>query len=287
MRSHALVLVLLCSAAACGRRAHESRNAFRWEDEIPPGSTIHLGTITGSIDVVHAVGRSASVAGSTRWVGRKDPIHFAWRRDGNDVYVCALWTTRGDCGDENVHFGGSDHSWLDMFSLFKRRATNVVASLRVTLPSGVKVDAHTMSGTISMRGATAGASARVLNGSIEIEKSSGPIEAKGTNGSIEVTLDSLAPDDQVLLQSVNGSMTAVLPSNLQAEVQLSTVNGTIKSDFPISASGEISNRKLRGQIGKSSREVRLETVNGNVSLLKQGNPGREPAPSDHAPGAKR
>jgi hypothetical protein len=288
MRSHSLVLVLLCSAAACGRRAHESRDAFRWEEEVPPGSTIHLGTINGRIDVVPAEGRSASVAGSTRWVGRKDPIHFAWRRDGNDVYICALWTTNGDCGDENGGHFGSDHSWLDIFSLFKRRATNVVASLRVTLPTGVKVDAHTMDGGISMRGATAGISARVLNGSIDIEKSAGPIEAKGTNGSIEVALDSLAPDDHVVLETVNGSMTAVLPSNLEGDVQLSTVNGRVKSDFPISTSGEISNRRLRGQIGRSSsREVLLKTVNGNVSLLKQqGDAPGESAMPGHPPRAK-
>ena len=269
MRSHSLLIVLLCSAAACGRRSHESLDAFRWEEEIPPGSTIHLGTVTGRIDVVPINSRTAGVAGSTSWVGRKDPIHFASRRDGNDFYVCALWTAKGDCND-NGRFGGSDHSWLDMFSLFKRRATNAVASLRVSLPAGVKVEAHAVNGSISMRGATSGISARVLNGSIQIDKSSGPVEAKGTNGSIEVTLDSLAPDDHVVLETVNGSMTAVLPSNLDGDVQLSTVNGRVKSDFPISTSGEISNHHLHGQIGRSSsREVLLKTVNGNVSLLKQ------------------
>jgi DUF4097 and DUF4098 domain-containing protein YvlB len=145
-----------------------------------------------------------------------------------------------------------------------------------------------MNGTISMRGATAGVSARVLNGSIKIEKSAGPIEAKGTNGSIDVALDSLAPDDAVTLQSVNGSMTAVLPSNLEGEVQLSTVNGSVTSDFPITASGQINNHHVRGQIGKSSREVRLKTVNGDVSLLKQQGeaPSGEPAPSAHAPRTK-
>jgi putative adhesin len=283
MRSRSLLLVLLCSAAACGRRSHESQDAFRWEQEIPPGSTIHLGTITGRIDVVPTHGRSALVGGSTQWVGRKDPIRFASRRDGNDFYVCALWTTRGDCGDSGDHFGGSDHSWLDIFSLFKRRSTNAVASLRVSLPPGVKVDAHTVNGTISMRGVTSGINARVLNGSIEIDKSAGPVEAKGTNGSIEVALDSLAPDDQVVLESVNGSMTAVLPSTLEAEVQLSTVNGSVKSDFPINTSGEISNRHLHGQIGRSSREVLLKTINGNISLLKQqGEPPAATAPPDHA-----
>jgi Putative adhesin len=268
MRPHPLLLVLLCTAAACGRRAHESRDAFRWEQEVPPGTTIHLRTITGGIEVVPATGQSARIAGTTRWVGRKDPIRFAWTRDGNDVYVCALWSANADCQSGNDSFRGSDHSWLDMFSLFKRRSTNAVASLRVALPPGVKVDAHTVSGSISMHGATSGITAQTLNGSIDIDKSAGPVEAKGTNGSIEVALDSLAPDDRVVLESVNGSMTAILPPSLEADVQLSTVNGRVKSDFPISTD-DISNHRLHGQIGKSSREVLLRTVNGNVSLLKQ------------------
>jgi hypothetical protein len=278
MRSHSLLLVLLCSATACGRRAHESRDAFQWQEEIEPGTTIHLGTLTGRIDVVPADGRAARVAGSTHWVGRKDPIRFAWRRDGNDVYVCALWTTHGECSDNMDHFGGSGRSWLDMFSLFKRRSTDAVASLRVALPPGVKVDAHAVNGSISMRGATAGVNARVLNGSIDIDNSAGSVEAKGTNGSIQVSLDSLAPDDQVVLETVNGSMTAVLPPSLQAEVQLSTVNGRVKSDFPISTAGEINPHHLRGQIGQSSREVLLRTINGNISLLKQGGSSSDASP---------
>jgi hypothetical protein len=224
--------------------------------------------MTGRIEVIPADGRSARVAGSTHWVGRKDPIRFAAHRDGDDVYVCALWSSRGDCTDDRG-FSGSDHSWLDMFSLFKRRSTNAMASLRLSLPPGVRVDAHTMNGSISMVGATAGATARTLNGSINIEHSAGPIEARGTNGSIDVSLDSIGPDDELTLQSVNGSMTAVVPADFEGEVQLSTVNGGVRSDFPITTDGEISKHKLHGQIGSSSREVVLKTVNGNISLLKQ------------------
>ncbi|HZI42944.1 MAG TPA: DUF4097 family beta strand repeat-containing protein [Gemmatimonadaceae bacterium] len=280
------LIVPLCVVAACGRRAHESPDAFRWDEEIPPGSTIHLGTVTGRIDVLPTSGRSARVAGSTQWFGRKDPIHFTWRRDGDDFYVCALWSSGGRCS-ENMDHLGSNHSWLDMFSLFKRRPTNVVASLRVWLPEGVKVEARTMNGSISARGATSGVNARTLNGSIDIDKSAGPIEAKGINGSIQVSLDSLAPDDEVTLESVNGSMTAVLPGTLEAEVQLSTVNGQVTSDFPISATGKISPHNLHGQIGESSREVHLKTVNGNVSLLKQQGPSpAESRAPERAPRAR-
>jgi hypothetical protein len=267
MRTVASLLALVCAVTACGRRAHDAPDTFRWEEEIEPGTTIHLQTTTGRIDVMPTGGRSARVSGSTHWVGRQDPIHFAWHRDGEDVYVCALWSGRGNCS-EGSGFGDSDHSWLDMFSLFKRRSTNAMASLRVELPAGVKVDARSLNGTISMVGTSGGINARTLNGSINMQRVSGPIEAKSTNGRIDLVVDSLGAEDPVVIEGVNGSMTAVLPSNLQAEVQLSTVNGGVRSDFSVSSEGEQSNHRLHGQIGNSSREVVLKTVNGNVSLLK-------------------
>jgi DUF4097 and DUF4098 domain-containing protein YvlB len=134
----------------------------------------------------------------------------------------------------------------------------------------VTVEARTITGGISLRGATAGVTAKTLNGAIKIEHSAGAIEAKGVNGGIRVALDSLGPDDNVKLESVNGSTTAVLPSSFEGEVQLRTVNGGVRTDFPVTADGEMSNRELHGQIGKSSsREIELRTVNGDVSLLRQ------------------
>jgi len=270
MRS-ACVAIAMLSATACGNRAHDAPDAFHWETDIPAGSTLHLRTSVGGIEVVPSHTRSMSVSGSTHWVGRRDPIRFAWRRDGDDVYVCALWSSRGDCNDESGGFRDSRRSWLDMFSLFKHRSTNAVASLRVALPAGVTVHAHTMTGEISLRGATAGVTAQTLNGAIHVDHAAGPIEAKGVNGEIRVALDSIGPDDNISIQSVNGGATAVLPADIAGEVQLSTVNGGVRTDFPITANGEMSTRDLHGQIGKSSsREIELRTVNGDVSLLKQG-----------------
>src|SRR5438874_3577652 len=264
-----LPLVALLCTAACGRRAHEVPDAFRWEEEVAPGSTIHLRTASGHIEVTPAAGASARIAGSTRWVGRENPIHFAWTREGSDVYVCALSTRGGDCTQDKEPFARSNHSWLDMFSLFKHRPTDVVASLRLSVPAGVKVDARATNGTITLHGVTAGIIALAVNGSINIAGSSGSVEAKGTNANISVALDSLDADDRVVLESINGNMTARLPASLEGNVELSTINGKIRSDFPISTEGDLSRHKLHGQIGTSSREVLLRTVNGNVSLLKQ------------------
>jgi DUF4097 and DUF4098 domain-containing protein YvlB len=162
-----------------------------------------------------------------------------------------------------------------MFSLFKRRSTDARASFRVELPSQVKVDASTMNGAIALAGVTGGINARTLNGSIDINHAAGAVDAKSTNGSIAAVIDSLGSDDEVALEGVNGSMTAVLPQDLEAEIQLSTVNGGIRSDFDVTTQGELSKHRLHGQIGSSSREIVLKTVNGNVSLLKH--PGEDTA----------
>lgn len=266
-------LLALCAVMACGRRAHDSPDAFRWEAELEPGTTIHLRTGSGRIDVIPGSGRFARVSGATHWVGRNDPIHFAWKHDGDELYVCAQRSNRGDCDEDGGSFGDSGHSWLDIFSLFKRRSTNAMASFRVELPSQIKVDASTMNGTISLAGVTGGISARTLNGSIDINHAAGPVEAKSTNGSIDAVIDSLGSEDEVALEGVNGSITAVLPADLEAEVELRTVNGGIRSDFAVTTEGELSKHRLRGQIGSSSRDVLLKTVNGNVSLLRR--PGEE------------
>jgi len=216
-------------------------------------------------------------------VGRNDPIRFAWKRDGDELYVCALRSSRSDCDEHSGSFGESGHSWLDIFSLFKRRSTNAMASFRVELPSQVKIDARTMNGTISLSGVTGGIDAATVNGSIDIHHAAGAVEAKSTNGNIDAVIDSLASDDEVTLKAVNGSMTAVLPPDLEAEVDLSTVNGSIRSDFAVTTEGELSKRHLHGQIGSSSREITLKTVNGNVSLLKSSGETDEEPPRPPKP----
>jgi len=275
MRMPISVLGLLCVVGACGGRAHDMPDAFHWETQLEPGTTLHLATATGQIEVAPARDRQLRVSGSTHWVGRKDPIHFAWRQDGDEVYVCALSSSRGNCSDRGDSFGGSGGSWLDMFSLFKHRSTGGMASIKVELPPGVAVDAHTMNGSISLVGATGGIKARTLNGSINIQDAAGPIDARGTNSSIHVSLDSLGPDDEVTLKTVNGSTTVVAPAEVEGQVRLRTVNGGVRSDFPITAE-RTSNHEIRGQIGQSSREITIETVNGNASLLKANGPSKGP-----------
>ena len=58
--------------------------------------------------------------------------------------------------------------------------------------------------------------------------------------------------------------------DLDADVELTTVNGRFHSDYEVTLSGRVDPRHLRARIGRGGRRVRLTTVNGNVELRRRG-----------------
>ena len=59
-----------------------------------------------------------------------------------------------------------------------------------------------------------------------------------------------------------------MPSQLSTEVQASTVNGEIESDYPVLVTGKFGPRRMRGTIGSGGRSLNLSTVNGGIKLRK-------------------
>jgi DUF4097 and DUF4098 domain-containing protein YvlB len=68
---------------------------------------------------------------------------------------------------------------------------------------------------------------------------------------------------------VNGSIHLDLPSSLGAEVEASTVNGSLKSEFPTGASTK-DEHSLRFTIGAGGPKIEADTVNGSVRISRQG-----------------
>jgi len=46
------------------------------------------------------------------------------------------------------------------------------------------------------------------------------------------------------------------------------VNGRVSTDFPITVSGTLSPRRLRGTVGDGRTRLRASTVNGSVTLKR-------------------
>ena len=266
-----VVMAAALLASACVHRAHEDV-PFHWTTQLPSGAVVHFRDGVGNITIRRAAGSAASVTGVRRWRrGRSGDLRFVMKQDGSDYYVCAMWRGSGTCGASGYH-GRRTGSFLDIFSLF-HRGTDATADLVAELPPGVVVDARTTSGSVQIDGVTAGVTAHTTNGTVQAWNVSGPLTLSTTNGNVRVTADSLAPADSVILTTTNGTVRAELPATVQGTFDLSTVNGSVSSDFPIpAATGGRVGRHLQGQIGQSTRLVRLRAVNGTVTLTSRGIP---------------
>ena len=267
----AIVAAMALASAACSRPGSEDR-VFQWSDQLPAGSVLHLRDGAGDIVIRPAAGQMASVNGSRRWKrGRRNDVRFVVTQHGNDYYICAMWRASGKCG-ESGYRGRQTSGFLTMFSLF-HHGSDASADFVAEIPANVTVDAKTTLGSVQIDGMTAGVTARTSNGTVQASNVSGPLSLTTTNGNVHLSTDLLSPSDEVRLSTTNGTIRAELPANLEGTFDLSAVNGRVSSDLSIPMSGSSrQGRHIQGQIGSSTRLVKMRAVNGAVTVVSRGTP---------------
>jgi hypothetical protein len=265
-----MVAVALLATAAC--RGPGEDDSFQWSNQLPAGAIVHLRDGAGDITVRRAAGQSVVVNGSRRWrKGRASDIRFAVNQIGNEYYVCAMWSGSGKCGDGSYH-GRQTGGFLTVFSLF-HRGSDATAAIVAEIPANVVVDARTTNGSVRIDGASAGVTARTVNGGVTALNVSGPLALITTNGDVRLSSDMLSPSDSIHLATSNGSIHAELPPGVEGAFDLSTVNGVVRSDVPVPQSPKgRPGRQLLGQIGASTRVVKMRSLNGMVSVMTRPGP---------------
>lgn len=242
--------------------AQESRrdNAFTWSGSVPSGRTIAIKNVNGGIDVTRSTSGRVEVTAEKRWRrGNPEMVRIEQKKFGDDVVICALFNEGSTCEEDGIR---------NERRLRWNENNDVSVHFQVRVPEGVRVDLNTVNGGIEVRDVTTEVRAQTVNGGITARSAGGPVRARTTNGSITVAMGSLGNADDLDYQTVNGSITLELPSNFGAELELGTVNGRVSTDFPITISGTLSPRRLRGTIGDGRTRLRASTVNGSVSLRK-------------------
>ena len=266
----ALALVVLAAAplAGCGsdRGPTRTESAFQWRGTVPAGGWVRIRDLNGAVRVGRAPGREAIITATRKYRGRHpQAVRFVAEPDANGVTACALWGDEGECSAERYENGSSSHrGWFSRI-FNRRRGGNVTVDYVVAVPAGVRIDASTVNGRVIIADATSEVIARSVNGPVTIGGAGGPVSARSVNGRVNARFDQLAAGVSVELKTVNGSVTALLPPSVDADVALQTTNGRATSDFPL-AMREGNRRVLRGTLGAGGRRVALESVNGSVKL---------------------
>ncbi len=70
--------------------------------------------------------------------------------------------------------------------------------------------------------------------------------------------------------SVSGSVHVKAPGNLMADIEMSTISGSLETDFPIEVQEAEwgPGRSAHGRIGTGENSLRVTSVSGKVSLTR-------------------
>jgi len=155
-----------------------------------------------------------------------------------------------------------------------RTPENNPASIEYTLtvPRGARIDGvELVNGSLDIEGVQGDVKASLVNGKVKADDLSGEVNLNTVNGAIEVNAAGLSASKGVNLSSVNGAIILSVPSGASAQVKASVVNGQISNDFGLTVEeGQYVGRSLSGQIGSGGPRIRLNNVNGSITIKRGG-----------------
>jgi DUF4097 and DUF4098 domain-containing protein YvlB len=130
------------------------------------------------------------------------------------------------------------------------------------------VEAQTTSGDVRIQDLKGSANASTASGGIRIIGMQGTASANTAGGSVNVEIISLNQTRDMGFSSTSGNVNVVMPINVDAEVNMSTASGSLKTNFPIQVNkpkyGTGANAK--GRVGKGTYKIRISAASGNVNL---------------------
>jgi len=257
VRAGSLARAMAAAAAgaclALPNAARAQGDHWEWRGAVAVGRTLEVRGINGTIRAEAASGGQAFVTADKH--GRDDDpvdVRIEVMEHEGGVTICAVYPGRNN----RCQPGGGRMNVRD---------NDVEVDFVVRVPAGVSFEGDNVNGAVEAVGLTGRVDLETVNGSVTVETAGGEASAQTVNGSIQATVRG-AGTGPLRFVTVNGGVTLGLPSGLGASFEAETVNGSISSDFPITLSGRINPRHLRGRIGDGRRELRAETVNGSIRI---------------------
>ncbi|PYP81713.1 MAG: hypothetical protein DMD35_00505 [Gemmatimonadetes bacterium] len=142
-------------------------------------------------------------------------------------------------------------------------------SYYVYVPRRFDLDLDAHNGGLSVDGVSGNLALNTHNGSVALVGVGGDVRAHTQNGSLNVQLTGTRWDGTGLdAETQNGSVRLAVPDQYAAQLETGTVNGSIRTDIPVTLSGRIS-RQLSIPLGGGGRTIRATTTNGSVSITRR------------------
>ncbi|MEO7454897.1 MAG: DUF4097 family beta strand repeat-containing protein [Gemmatimonadaceae bacterium] len=296
-RVPALLLVVLPFCASAQTLVGRSEAVYNWKGAVPAKALLTVKNFNGPIDVRPAEGTQASMRAEkhTERGGSVEDVAFEIQQgSGGDVVICATYRRNNPCDDRRGWSRDDDDD---------RWGRSVTVSMTVYVPKGVEVKIATGNGAVSVervgdvqastgngrvrventdgvvrvstgngdvevRSARAQVRVSTGNGRVSVSTTEGPVEARTGNGDIDVVMSKLRATDDMTFSTGSGAVRITLPTGYNGDLEATTGNGEIQSDFDLKVEGRMNPRHIRATIGSGGPRLRLSTGNGRLELRR-------------------
>jgi len=244
-----LVPVALCIAGlALG--AEPVRENFDQTYPLAAGGRVALSNVNGSVQV--SVWDQATV--------RVQAVKEADTREDLDNLRIEVRNTASAVSIETRYpeSRGSEHRHLSV-------------EYTLTVPKGAALDkVELVNGALTVSGLGGEVDAELVNGQAKLMGLAGNVSVETVNGQVTVELEKFAAGQRVKLETVNGEIELRLAAGVAADLQAETVNGHLSNDFGVPVNKhKYVGADMTGSIGTGGGDVRLETVNGKIQVVKK------------------
>jgi DUF4097 and DUF4098 domain-containing protein YvlB len=193
-----------------------------------------------------------------------DAIKKAYKRERlNEAKIEVVATEENvkiktDYPDEQQTFRSGEGRWENP----------AIVEYALTVPRKAVLESIEMvNGGVDIDGVEGSVKASSINGSVTARGLLGEARLSTINGPLRATFTQLDAAKVISLNSVNGTVTLIIPSDSNASFRAATVHGSISNDFGMQVRhGEYVGHNLDGQIGNGGPRIKLDNVNGGIQI---------------------
>ncbi len=255
---------------------------FQKSYNLPPDGTISISSVSGDISVAGSNVPSVSVT-AIREGRDKDLLEIVDESTPGHVSLKVQYPKGGGSYNASVRFvvqvpAGSRYKYDKLTTASGDiEVSDVAGDFNANTASGdvtIKqfqgnIAANTASGDMKIDNIQGDVKANSASGDIEIRGAAGMVSAKTASGDVKVELASIDGTGEMQFASASGDITVKVPSQLNAQVQISTGSGDITSDFPLNVEKrEGGGKKASASIGSGTLVIKMSAASGDIRLLK-------------------
>ena len=256
-----MAIAFLCLVSATAASAQEFQQSYR----IRPGGAVSIRNVSGDVNVTGYEGDAITVSGFKE--GRdRELVSVEDLSSADRVDLRVRYPRNCNC-DAGIRF--EVRVPRSVAYNFERLST-ASGNITVTGITG-QINVQTASGNVLVKEAAGTIKASTASGEMRVQDVSGSVSASSASGDVEVEIARLEGSEDMKFSSASGDVSVRLPTNLDATVSMSSVTGTIETNFPI----EVKQRDhgpgstASGRLGTGTRSLRISSASGKVSLMSR------------------